>query len=135
MQNVFVSITVLHDSLIEVAETERRLPAGRRQKLASWPDFKHDWLAYADEKTAVGLGKANARQIDRYDQVLDAIIKLREPDDRRLLWATAHSAAFRRRGPAWSKLAKLMHTNRRTVKQRYEEALHRMFWANSKYHS
>jgi len=129
MRNVAASVPALHDCLIEAAETERRLPAAvKRQKLASWPEYRADWLAYADEITHMGLGRATAAQISRYDQMLSAIIKLHGEDDRRLLWATAHSAAFKRRGPAWSKLARLLHTNRRTVKTRYEQALVRLYY-------
>ena len=55
MQSAFSSITALHDSLIEAAETERRMPtAWRKQKLASWPEYRADWLAYADEITHMG---------------------------------------------------------------------------------
>ena len=129
MPSAFNSIAALHDSLLEAAETERRLPpAMRKQKLASWPEYKADWLAYADEITQVGLGKATARQITDYDAMLAAIVQISAVEDRRLLWATAHSAAFRRRGPAWKKLAKLMHTNSRNVKARYEQALVRLYY-------
>ena len=137
MQSAFSSITALHASLIEAAETERRMPtAWRKQKLASWPEFlQTEWLSYADEVTQTKLARASAAQISRYDVILDAIVKLEAKDDRQLLWATAHSAAFKRRGPTWSKLAKLMHTNRRTVKQQYQDALFRLFYSYLKYHS
>ena len=135
MPSAFNSIAALHDSLLEAAETERRLPrAVRKQKLASWPEYKHEWLAYANEVTQVGLGKATARQITDYDAMLAAIMQISAVEDRRLLWAAAHSAAFRRRGPAWKKLAKLMHINRRTAKQRYEQALIKLFYVYQKYH-
>jgi hypothetical protein len=129
MPSAFNSIAALHDSLLEAAETERRLPpAMRKQKLASWPEYKHEWLAYANEVTQVGLGKATARQITDYDAMLAAIMQISAVEDRRLLWAAAHSAAFRRRGPAWKKLAKLMHTNSRNVKAMYEKALVRLYY-------
>lgn len=133
MRSAFSSISALHDSLIEAAETERRLPpAMRKQKLASWPEFlQAEWLSYADEVTQTKLARASAAQISRYDLVLDAIVRLEAKDDRQLLWAAAHSGAFKRRGPAWSKLAKLMHTNRHTVKQRYEMALWKLFYVQS----
>ena len=133
--NVFSSIDGLHACLIEAAETERRMPpAMRKQKLASWPEFlQTDWLSYANEVTTVGLGKATAPQISRYDVILDAVMRMDAVEDRKVLWGAAHSGAFRSRGPAWSKLARLMHTNRRTVKQRYEQALYRLYYLNAKY--
>ena len=56
------------------------------------------------------------------------ITGLGNKEDRRLVWAVAHSAAFRERGPKWSKLAKLVHTHRETVKRRYEKALLDVFY-------
>ena len=127
----FSSITSLHDSLVAAAETERRLPAAiRKQKLASWPEYLLDWTLYTtDGKTNVKLDRATAKQITRYDFVLDSIIKLQRPEDRKVLWFAAHSAAFKQRGPGWTKIAKVMKTNRRTVKQKYESALFRLFYS------
>ncbi len=124
------SIDNLHDLLIEAAETERRLPpVARKQKLASWPDYKHDWLAYADETTQNKLAKATAKQVDLYEKIIFAICQLPSVEDRLLLWATAHSAAFRVRGPAWSRLAKLKHTNRQTIKEYYKQSLCRLYYS------
>ena len=127
----FSSITSLHDSLIEAAETERRLPAAiRKQKLASWPEYLLDWTFYTtDGKTNIKLDRATAKQITRYDFVLDSIVKLRRPEDRKVLWLAAHSGAFKRRGPGWTKIAKVMKTNRHFVKQHYEDALFRLFYS------
>ena len=124
-----ISVPGLHDYLIEAAETERRLPPGvRKQKLASWPDIQPDWLAYADTNKHSTLGKASTRQIQRYDDILHSIADLQSSDDRRILWAVAHAGAFKRRGPSWLKLSKLMHCDRRTVKTRYEDALIRWYY-------
>ena len=129
IRNDLISGVGVHDYLIEAAETERRLPAAlRKQKLASWPDIQPDWLAYADSNKHNTLGKASARQIARYDEILLSIASLGSTDDRHLLWAVAHSAAFRRRGPSWLKLSKLLHCDRRTVKSRYQDALIRWYY-------
>ena len=130
MEKMFTSISSLHDSLIEAAETERRLPpALRRQKLASWPDYQHDWLSYASEKTATSLARATAKQISRYENLLGAVCSMQTSEDRRLIWATAHSGAFRQRGPSWTKLAKIRQMNRQTVKDRYQQALCRLYYS------
>ena len=123
------SLTQLHDWLIEAAETERRLPPARRkQATGSWPDYLPGWMAYADTQKHNTLGKAPSEQIDRYDKILLSIAAMHDLDDRQLLWGVAHSAAFKKRGPAWLKLAKLMHCDRRTVKSRYQEALIRLYY-------
>lgn len=122
------SVLMLHEWLLEAAETERRLPAGlRTQAQAAWPDVMAEG-DFRDVATRVSLAKATADQIDRYDCVLRWITAMPDAADRSLLWAAAHSAAFRSRGPRWSKLARLLYTNRATVKRRYEAALLRL-WA------
>ena len=114
-----------HDMLLLAAETERRLPAGRRPeaRAAYWPDMKLDWMSYADNDVVPGLGFASAEQVDAYDLCLQIVNVQPIADARRLLWAAAHSAAFRTRGIAWGKLAKIRHCDRRKVKRDYEHAL------------
>ena len=130
MEKMFSSIADLHDLLIEAAETERRLPpALRRQKLASWPDYQHDWLSYASEKTATSLARATAKQISRYENLLGAVCSMQTSEDRRLIWATAHSGAFRQRGVAWTKLARQRQMHRQTVKDHYQQALCRLYYS------
>ena len=72
------------------------------------------------------LEPATARQVDRYDALLIAIIALPEEQDRRILWETANAAAFRSRVP-WSKIGKRNQIDRRTAKRRYELALMNLF--------
>jgi hypothetical protein len=49
--------------------------------------------------------------------------------DRRLIWAVAHSAAFRDRGAKWTKIAKILGLNDpRIVKRRYQDALVRLYY-------
>ena len=124
----------LHLWLLEAAETERRMPPALRQpSYGSWPDFNMEWLAYASVGTRVGLARATSGQISRYDKVLAWVAGLDDADDRQLLWGAAHTAAFRDRGPKWSKLAKLLSCSRPTVKRRYERALIKLWYvANAK---
>jgi hypothetical protein len=82
-----------------------------------------DWLAWPSEKTATRLAAATAEQIGSYDLVHDIVLGLPDPDDRALLWAVAQSAVFRQRGPAWAKVARLRHCDRRAVKRDYEATL------------
>lgn len=123
------SIVELHDWLIEAAETERRLPAALpRYRGSWWPEVLTDWMSYADETTTVRLGPATSEQVTRYDTIAEQLLE-QHVDDRRLLWATAHSGAFRKRGPSWVKVAKYLHCNRRTAKRRYEAALIGLWYA------
>jgi hypothetical protein len=124
-----ISVIKLHEWLLEAAETERRLPpAIRKQVYTNWPDIKAEWLAYAPTAIQINLPTATPVQISRYDKVLGWIVSMPRVADRNLLWAAAHSAAFRDRGPKWSKLARLLKVNRKTVKDRYEEALIRLYY-------
>ena len=126
-----ISVLRLHEWLLEAAETERRLPpALRKQSFSNWPDIKAEWLAYAPSAVVMGLARATSDQITRYDKMLIWISAMPEAYDRNLLWAAAHSAAFRDRGPKWSKLARLLKINRKTVKANYEQALLRLYYLN-----
>ncbi len=119
---VRLSPSALHDFLIEACETERRLPpAIRRQSVTFWVDTLPEWLSYADPTTRTTLAGATAEQIGRYDALSTLVLQLNEPD-RRLLWATARSAAFRSR-PSWSKVGRMLHCDRRKVKRMYLKAL------------
>ena len=108
------------------AETERRLPAAINYNLKTyWPEItgeKH--VDFKPEITAMTLCRATNRQIDDYAKAMEMVITgLDDKEDRRLVWAVAHSAAFRERGPKWLKIAKMAHTHRETMKRRYEKAL------------
>jgi len=121
------NVEELDSWLIEAAETERRLPpAYRKTKLASWPSYKTDWLAYGDVVYNPALTKASTVQVTRYELMLILLIERASTEDRKLLWAVAHTAAFRARGPKWSVLAKQFHKDRRSVKRDYLDALIRL---------
>ena len=113
----------LHDLVLKAAETEKRLPSERlKQMQSNWPEFKSEWLAYAAEKTNVKFDKALAKEIDAYDWLTPKMLLL-ETKDRKLIWDVANSAAFRSRGPAWSRLAKRYDCDRRKVKNEYVKSL------------
>lgn len=114
----------LHDLLIEAAETDRRLPSAlRRTPGAYWPETVPEWMTYASETTRTRLARATAEQISNYDFVHDVVLNVTSVEDRQLLWAVATSAAYRQRGPAWSKIARIRHTDRRRVKSVYEAVI------------
>ena len=116
----------LHNFLLEAAETERRLPSSYRRSVKTlWPEVASEqFMDYRPSKTPLTLCGATNQQIDAYSRALDLIVDhLDKPEDRHLVWAVVHSAAFRERGPAWLKVSKLMHTHRETVKAKYESAL------------
>ena len=120
-----ISALDLHSLLLGAAETERRMPPAMRQaRSAWWPDTLPEWLEYPDEQTYTRLGAATSEQITAYDLAVRVVTQQPVEETRRLMWAVAHSAAFRARGPAWRKLAKLQHCDRRTVKRVYQEALY-----------
>ena len=123
------TVEALHLLLVEASETERRLPrAHPKASVTYWPVYQAEWLAYADEKTRQKLDPATARQITRYDELLDTICCLEEEEDRKILWVTARMAAFRTRIP-WLKIGKVFSIDRRTAKRRYETALLALFYS------
>lgn len=126
--NESYSVLKLHEWLLEAAETERRLPrALRKRSINSWPDVLHEWSLDYAQPMPLGLARASSTQVDRYDRVLGWVLMLPDDSDRNLLWAAAHSAAFRSRGPAWARLARMMRISRATVKRKYEAALLRLW--------
>ena len=117
----------LSELFFEAAETNRAMPpAKRRQKLTSWPEYSHDWLAYADDETQVTI-RPSAGQVSRWEQAIYISRELPELD-RRLIWLVSISAAFRQRGPNWKRCGKLLHMDGRTVKRRYKEALMGLYY-------
>ena len=124
-----VTVEALHLLLVEASETERRLPrAHPKPSVTYWPVYQAEWLAYADETTRQKLDPATARQITRYDELLDSVVALVEEEDRKILWVTARMAAFRTRIP-WLKIGKVFSIDRRTAKRRYESALLSLFYS------
>ena len=123
-------VSELSDIFFEAAETERKLPAAiRKQKMSSWPDYVHSWSAYGYGDFKPGLPKATPTQIDSYEMALVLGIEMMDEDDRKIVWAVAHSAAFRERGPQWYKLAKMRgYSDGRVIKRKYQDALIRCWY-------
>jgi len=127
-------VAQLNDLFFEAAETERKLPAAiRKQKMCSWPDYPQSWKAYGYSEFEPGLPRATPKQVDDFDRALSLGIKHMDADDRKLVWAVAHSAAFRERGAKWDKIARMQGLrDGRQIKRRYMDALIRT-WYNMKY--
>ena len=124
-----MDINALHDRILEAAEPERRLPAAmRRQKLASWPDYPLDWHGYGWTQVGEVMLRPTADQISNLDWVMDRVLSLTERD-RNIVWAAAHSAAFRQRGPRWSRIGKTLGLDPRVVKDRNWSALIRLYYS------
>ena len=128
-------VSQLDDLFLEAAETERKLPAAiRKQKMSGWPDYPQSWKAYGYNEFQVRLPKATPQQVDNFDRALTLGIKHMDADDRRLVWAVAHSAAFRERGAKWHQIARMQGLrDGRQIKRRYMDALIRC-WYDMKYH-
>ena len=124
-----LSVEKLHDLFLEAAETDRRMPpAVRKAKLASWVDYPMDWHGYGWTQQGVTHLKPTSQQIDNYDRSLALTFKMPEAD-RKIVWAVAHSAAFRDIGAKWTQIAWLLSLNDpRIVKRRYQDALIELFY-------
>ena len=114
----------------EAAETERKLPGVVRKRYrVAWPDYVPDpGLAYGYNDVDVRLGPADAAEIFRYDCALE-LARVLDADDARLVWAVAHSAVRRRRGPAWSRVARIVGSHPKTVKRDFERAMLQCWYA------
>ena len=67
-------------------------------------------------------------KIDNFDKALALTFKMPEID-RKIVWAVAHSAAFRDRGAKWTQIARLLSLNDpRIVKRKYQDALIELFY-------
>ena len=114
----------LCELFFEAAKTERKMPrAYDLRSKGNMPEALPDpALAYGYNDAEVRLGPANSTEVTRYDQALRLTLLLDVPD-RKLVWAVAHSAARRDRGPAWTRLGRIMGLHAQTVKRRFEKAL------------
>ena len=108
----------------EACETERRLPSARRMSVKScWPDYPDDpSLSFGYNDVETRLARASPRQISRYDMALDLGMLL-EVRDRKLVWASAHSAVRRQRGPHWKKIGKMLGMHPETAKRKFDRAM------------
>ena len=124
-----LSVEKLHDLFLEAAETDRRMPpAVRKAKMASWVEYPMDWHGYGWTQQGVTHLKPTSQQIDNFDKALALTFKMPELD-RKIVWAVAHSAAFRDQGAKWTQIARLLSLNDpRIVKRRYQDALIELFY-------
>ena len=125
-----MDVAQLNDLFFEAAETERKLPSAyRKQKMVNWPDYVTEWSGYGYSTAEPTRLKATPDQITRLDKAIDLALTKMDDEDRRLVWAVAHSAAFRDRGAKWSKIARLLSLHDpRIVKRRYKDALVRLYY-------
>ena len=130
MQLSRLTIAELDELFMEAAETERKLPAAmRKQKMASWPDYVTEWSGYGYSSMGVTRLKATPEQITRLDLAVTLGLTKMDTEDRQLMWAVCHSAAFRERGPKWTKLAKILGLHDpRIVKRRYKDVLVNLYY-------
>ena len=120
----------LHDLFLTAAETDRRMPpAMRKQKLSSWPDYPLDWHGYGWTQQGETIIKPDAKQISDYDEALRLTV-IMPAEDRKLVWAVAHGAAFKARGAPWTRLARMvgLGSDGKAVKRRYRDALIRLHY-------
>ncbi len=105
-------------------------PAIRKAKLSFWVDYPTDWQNYGWSQQNGGHVRLvpSARQISLYDEALNMVFKM-EQEDRKLVWAVAHSAAYRDRGVQWTKIARMLSLNDpRIVRRRYKDALVKLYY-------
>ena len=102
------------------AETERRPPPAYRKNFSvAWPDNPDEKVAYGYTDAVARLSPATTKDIDYYDIAMKLTFCI-DRDDRKLVWAVAHSAAFRLRGPRWRVLSRVMGIAPATAKRRFE---------------
>jgi len=121
---VINGIDDLCELFLEAAKTERKMPqAFDLRAKGCWPEVAADpTLAYGYNDATISPSPANSAEVTRYDQALKLTMLMDEPD-RKLVWAVAHSAARRSRGPAWARLGRMQGLHPQTVKRRFEKAL------------
>jgi len=117
----------------EAADTERRLPRAFDLRVkACWPETADDaGLAYGYSGAVVNVAPASASAVRNYDWALRLTVRL-SVDDRKLVWACAHSAVRRQRGPAWSKIGRMLGVHPETVKRRFERAILELYYGLKK---
>jgi len=121
-------VDALAGLFFEAAEIEARLPRVLREQIkASWPDAPDDWQAFGWHEVQPAPRPANPAEVSRYDLALQ-LTPLIPVDERRLIWAVAHSAVRRERGPAWHRLARIIGVHPSTIKRRFERSIITLFY-------
>lgn len=108
----------------EAAQTERKLPRAYDLRVKGcWPEVAPDpQLAYGYHAAEYSIGPATSKEVTNYDKALRLTMML-DDSDRKLVWAVAHSAARRARGPHWARIGRMMGVHAQTVKRRFERAI------------
>jgi len=114
----------LRELFIDAAVAERKMPRAYDLRVRGyWPEVPGDKnLAYGYGEVDVRPGPASVREVGAWDMAIELTAML-EPDDAKLVWAAAHSAARRHRGPAWRRIAEKMHCHPQTAKRRFDRAI------------
>ena len=130
-------LAIIHKYLVRAAETEMALPSLFKATLMTlWPYTASERnVDYKPDRTVVTYCKPTPKQIDAHDHAVAMVVEtLADPIDRQIVWAVAHSAAFRDRGPKWRKLAQKFKglgkgypKYEKALKSRYEQALFRIY--------
>ena len=130
-------LAIIHKYLVRAAETEIALPSLFKATLKTlWPATASERnVDYKPDRTIAAFCKPTPKQIDAHaDAVAMVVETLADPIDRQIVWAVAHSAAFRDRGPKWRKLVQKFKgmgegypRYEKALKSRYEQALFRIY--------
>ena len=116
-------VDALAGLFFEAAEIEARLPRVLRGQIkASWPEAPDDWQAFGWHEVQPAPRPANPAEVSRYDLALQ-LTPLIPVDERRLVWAVAHSAVRRARGPRWAMIGRMQGLHAQTVRRRFERAV------------
>ena len=118
------NLAIIHKFLVKAAETEKRMPTVRNYGMQTvWPDVAAERnVDFRPDKTFVTLCKATNRQIDDH-ALAEEMINCLDKSERVFVRFVLKTAAFRERGPAWTKIAKFHGEYRKTSRLKYEKAL------------
>jgi hypothetical protein len=116
----------LRDMFFTAAAAEQKMPRvyDLRAK-GCWPQVPADHrLAYGYGEAEVRPGPASVGDVYAWDVAIE-LTKLLSVEDARLVWAAAHSAVRRDRGPAWRKIAAMMtpSVHPETARRRFNRAI------------
>ena len=88
-----------------------------------WPDIVAERnVDFRPDKTFVTLCKASNRQIDDH-ALAEEMINCLEKSERVFVRLVVKTAAFRERGPTWTRIAKFRGENWKATRRKYEKAL------------
>ncbi len=114
----------LRNLFFEAAVAERKMPRAYDLRVRGyWPEIPADpHTAYGYGEVDVRPGPASVAEIRSWDIAIE-LTKMLEVEDAKLVWAAAHSAVRRDRGPAWRRIAEKLHVHPETARRRFERAI------------